>query len=174
MIFVNFVEALLGPPQKIWRPREVNNKWRARLTEVLDENNGVHNTIPRAREGGMGIGAEEKPKPPQNGFDKIDKNNPEASERGLVATWAATFGFVSIHDPLDGTWHDIQTGEAPTWALAESGLRKRLYKSGDRRAYSHNARKMQGIWDSEHPPPDRGIREEYGIEAEDQREDYSA
>jgi hypothetical protein len=93
----------------------------------------------------------------------------------LVATWAATFGFVSIHDPLDGTWHDIQTGEAPTWALAESGLRKRLYKGGDRRAYSHDARKMQEIWESEHPPPpDRGIREEYGIEAEDQREDYSA
>ena len=173
----------------------MNNKWRARLAEVLEESNAVHNTS-HAREGGMRIGAEEKPKPPHNGIDitdknenggpkfcetprkgidKIDKNNSEASQRGLVATWAATFGFVSIHDPLDGTWHDIQTGEAPTWALAESGLRKRLYKGGDRRAYSHDARKMQEIWESEHPPPpDRGIREEYGIEAEDQREDYSA
>ena len=103
----------------------------------------------------------------------------EASERGLVATWSATFGYVAIHDPLTDEWHDIQTKQAPGWALAEASARKTLYKSGDHKAYSYNARKMEEIWGTEHPSPEEsiehpspeeGIVEEYGIEAEDQYE----
>jgi hypothetical protein len=109
----------------------------------------------------------------QPGTAKTAKTNSEAEERGLVATWAGTFGFVSIHDPVSGEWHDIKTKEAPGWALAEAGLRKRLYRGGDCRAYSHNAKKMQEIWDSEHPPIEEGIVEEFAPDAEGQQEDFS-
>src|SRR5215217_7669901 len=73
---------------------------------------------------------------------KNPKTLSEASERGLVAVWAATFGYVAIHDPLAGEWHDVQTKEAPGWALREASTRKTLYRGGDRRAYSYNAREM--------------------------------
>lgn len=88
----------------------------------------------------------------------------------MVATWAATFGFVSIHDPTTGEWHDVQTKQAPDWALAEASTRKTLYKSGNRKAYSLNAPQMEEIWETEHPPSEEGIVEEYPIEGEDQGE----
>jgi hypothetical protein len=150
----------------------MSNKWRARLTEVLEADSAVHNTHSslRAHEEVSEIRAEEKPKTPENRTAKNAKNNSGASERGLVATWAATFGFVSIHDPTTGEWHDVQTKQAPDWALAEASTRKTLYKSGNRKAYSLNAPQMEEIWETEHPPPEEGIVEEYPIEGEDQGE----
>jgi hypothetical protein len=159
----------------------VTNTWQARLSELLEENNAVHNTNNNlhARGEDEGNGPEQNEKTPKNGTPKTPKTPSEASERGLVATWAATFGFVSIHDPLTYEWHDIQTKQAPRWALAEASARKTLYKSGDHKAYSYNARKMEEIWGTEHPSPEEsiehpspeeGIVEEYGIEAEDQYE----
>jgi hypothetical protein len=35
-----------------------------------------------------------------------------ASELGLVARWSREFGFISIHDPTTGEWHDIPMKEA--------------------------------------------------------------
>ena len=174
----------------------MSNKWRTRLTEVLEADNAIYNTSSslHAREEVSEIRAEEKPKRPENRTAKnakntdggpktseglktseeaktrAAKNTTEASERGLVATWAATFGFVSIHDPTTGEWHDVQTKQAPDWALAEASTRKTLYKSGNRKAYSLNAPQMEEIWETEHPPPEEGIVEEYPIEGEDQGE----
>jgi len=171
----------------------MSDKWRARLTEVLEADGAIYNTYGslHACERVNEIGAEEKPKTPENRTAKnaknIDRgpktfeqaktrvaknaeNTTEASQRGLVATWAATFGFVSIHDPTTGEWHDVQTKQAPNWALAEASTRKTLYKSGNRKAYSLDARQIGEIWEREHLPPEQGIVEEYGIEAEDQHE----
>jgi hypothetical protein len=171
----------------------MSNKWRARLNEVLEADSATYNTCSclHSREEVSEIGAEEKPKRPENRTAKnaknIDRgpktseqaktraaknaeNTSEASQRGLVATWAATFGFVSIHDPTTGEWHDVQTKQAPNWALAEASTRKTLYKSGNRKAYSLDARLIEEIWEREHLPPAQGIVEEYGIEAEDQHE----
>jgi hypothetical protein len=92
----------------------------------------------------------------------------EAAERGLVATWAATFGYVSIHDPVTGEWHDMKTADAPDWAKAEAFKRKDLYRSGDRRAYRLTAREMEEIWEAEHPMPEEGIVEEIPIEDEEE------
>jgi hypothetical protein len=168
----------------------MSNRWRARLSEVLESDNAIYNTSSslHAREEVSEIRAEEKLKTPENraaknaintdggpktseeAKNRAGKNASEASERGLVATWAATFGFVSIHDPTTGEWHDVQTKQAPDWALAEASTRKTLYKSGNRKAYSLNAPQMEEIWETEHPPPEEGIVEEYPIEGEDQGE----
>ena len=44
----------------------------------------------------------------------------KASALGLVARWSRHFGYISIHDPVDGTWHDLPTGDAPDWSVRES------------------------------------------------------
>lgn len=73
-----------------------------------------------------------------------------ASELGLVARWASEYGFIAIHDPSTGTWHDLPMKDAPGWAKREAFRRRELYKEkGIRRVLT--AREMQGLWDEEHP-----------------------
>ncbi len=83
-----------------------------------------------------------------------------ASSLGLVATWSREFGFVSIHDPLEGEWHDIATKEAPDWAVREARKRRELYKAGNRGAYRLTARELEEVWESERVPEPEGTVED--------------
>ncbi len=96
-----------------------------------------------------------------------------ASELGLVAMWSREFGYISIHDPTAGEWYDLQTKDAPDWAVREARRRKELYKDGNRKAYRLTAREMEDIWEKErvemweHPAvTDRGIVYEDYLEEE--------
>jgi len=80
---------------------------------------------------------------------KTPKTSDSASELGLVAVWSRTFGYVSIHDPVFGEWHDVPVKEAPSWAKWEAGKRKELRKSGNKRAYRLTAKEIQEVWESE-------------------------
>ena len=91
--------------------------------------------------------------------DKTDKTS-ESAWLGLIATWSAEFGHVSLHDPTTGDWHDLKTTVAPEWAVGEARRRKELYKSGNRRAYRLSARDMEEVWKSDQPP-EEGIVEDY-------------
>jgi len=73
----------------------------------------------------------------------------QGEHRGLVAKWAKEFGYVSLHDPTTGEWHDVETKDVPDWAKREASKRKALYKEGNRKAYWLTAREMEAIWDSE-------------------------
>jgi hypothetical protein len=106
----------------------------------------------------------EKPEIPKNPTDKTDKNNLEAEQLGLVATWSIEFGYISIHDPLTGEWWDLQTKEAPDWAVREARKRRELYKDGNRRAYRLTSQEMEDIWKAEREP--EGIVEEHPIGGE--------
>jgi hypothetical protein len=90
----------------------------------------------------------------------------EASKLGLVATWSIEFGYISIHDPITGEWHDILTAEAPAWAKSEAFKRKEIYKDGNRKAYRLTSREMEDIWEAEHVSEPEGIVEDYPIEEE--------
>ncbi len=85
---------------------------------------------------------------------------------GLIATWSATFGYVSLHDATTGEWHDVRTTDAPGWAVGEARRRKDLYRDGNRKAYRLTSREMEELWEAEHPPEEEGIIEEYAIEHE--------
>jgi hypothetical protein len=74
-----------------------------------------------------------------------------SSERGLVAKWSREFGFISIHDPITGEWHDIQTEDATDWMKREARKRKELYKAGDKGAYNLSRAQMEEVWESEKP-----------------------
>jgi hypothetical protein len=68
--------------------------------------------------------------------DKTDKRTDElaarrsekASKVGLIARWSYEFGYVSLHDPTTGEWHDVAIEEAPKWAKREAFKRKELRK----------------------------------------------
>ncbi len=88
-----------------------------------------------------------------------------AAELGLVSRWARTLGFVSIHDPTSGEWHDLQVADAPDWATREARKRKELYREGNRKAYRLTASEMSEmseIWETDHH--EEGIVEEYPVE----------
>jgi hypothetical protein len=88
---------------------------------------------------------------------------PKAGQLGLVATWSAEFGYISLHDPATGDWHDLKTTDAPGWAVGEARRRKELYKSGNRRAYRLTAHDMEALWKNEEPA-EEGIVEGYPVE----------
>ena len=91
----------------------------------------------------------------------------EAQRLGLVATWSHEFGFVSIHDPLTGEWHDLPVKDAPAWAISEAHKRKELYRDGNRKAYRLTACEMEEIWETEHlASEDEGIVEDHPLEEE--------
>ena len=52
----------------------------------------------------------------------------KASRMGLIASWSQHHGYVSLHDPTTGEWHDLGTEDAPGWSLREARRRKRARK----------------------------------------------
>ncbi len=90
-----------------------------------------------------------------------------AGEVGLVARWSKKFGFVSIHDPTTGEWHDVGWKVAPSWAKWEARKRKELGRSGDGRAYDLPASGIREIWEAENLlAQEEGIVEEHPVEGE--------
>jgi len=90
--------------------------------------------------------------------------------RGLVARWSKAFGYIAIHDPITGQWHDLPTKDAPDWARREAHKRKELWRGGNKQAFDLARAQMEEIWEAEHPPEEEGIVEEHPIkeEGEDQ------
>lgn len=99
-------------------------------------------------------------------FSKNSGNSKKSQgELGLIARWSREFGYISMHDPTTGEWHDVSWKDAPDWAKWEARKRKELYKGGDRGAYWLMAREMRIIWEDENPPPiEEGIIEDYPVE----------
>ncbi len=148
----------------------------------LKEEESKHNTTAALREGQYRhpLGPAEKPKTPITPTDKTDKNpceklptsinrpdktdkTPDAAQLGLVATWSAEFGYVSIHDPIEGVWWNLQVKDAPGWALSEARKRKELYRDGNRKALRLTSREMGEIWEAERSDLEVGIVEEHPI-----------
>ncbi len=90
-----------------------------------------------------------------------------ADRRGLVARWSCAFGYIEIHDPTEGEWHDLPWKEAPSWARWEARKRKDLAKVGNRRALDLPAGEIREIWEAENlPAEEEGILEEHPVEGE--------
>jgi hypothetical protein len=164
------------------------------LQEILNElqeeetRDGIQTPVPISedRDTGVALGtkkAPDEPKPThkthktplgeeknsENGAKSAHRthNTPTTAERmGLVATWSRDFGYVSLHDPCSGEWHDLQVKDAPGWAVGEARRRKELYKGGRREAYRLTSLEMEAIWEDEHPTIEVGIIEDHPIEEE--------
>jgi TubC N-terminal docking domain len=49
----------------------------------------------------------------------------EAASRGLVIKWSREPGYLSVHDPTTGDWHDLLASCCPPWMLEDAKARRR-------------------------------------------------
>jgi hypothetical protein len=97
-----------------------------------------------------------------------ERREEKAAALGLVAKWASykkAKGYVTIHDPTSGEWHDLPYRDAPTWARWEATKRSELYRrTGDYGVFDLDAEAMNAILEEESPPQEEeGIVEEYEL-----------
>lgn len=43
-----------------------------------------------------------------------------ADRRGLVIRWAKEPGYIALHDPTTGEWHEIMASGCPPWILEDA------------------------------------------------------
>jgi hypothetical protein len=49
----------------------------------------------------------------------------EAHRRGFVAKWSREPGWISLHDPTAGEWHDVRARDCFPSIVAEAGARRK-------------------------------------------------
>jgi hypothetical protein len=49
----------------------------------------------------------------------------EAASRGLVIKWSREPGYLSVHDPTTGDWHELPASCCPPWMLEDARARRR-------------------------------------------------
>jgi hypothetical protein len=50
----------------------------------------------------------------------------EANRRGLVIRWSREPGWISLHDPTTGEWHEVAASGCPPWILEDAKARRRF------------------------------------------------
>ena len=48
-----------------------------------------------------------------------------ANRRGLVIKWAREPGYVALHDPTTGEWHEVAASDCPPWILKDAKAHRR-------------------------------------------------
>ena len=48
----------------------------------------------------------------------------EADRRGLVIKWSKEPGYISLHDPTTGEWHEVPASGCPPWVLDDARAHK--------------------------------------------------
>ncbi len=56
----------------------------------------------------------------------------DADRRGLVIRFAREPGYLSVHDPTTGDWHELQTSSCPSWMLEDAKAHRRRRGRGAR------------------------------------------
>jgi predicted metal-dependent hydrolase len=64
-------------------------------------------------------------------LERERKKLEEADRRGLVIKWSREPGYVSIHDPTTGDWHELSASACPTWILEDAKAYRR--RRGEKR-----------------------------------------
>lgn len=52
----------------------------------------------------------------------------EADRRGLVIRWAKEPGYIALHDPTTGEWHELAVSNCPPWMLEDARAHRRRAK----------------------------------------------
>ena len=58
-------------------------------------------------------------------FERERKKLEEADRRGLVIKWAKEPGYITLHDPTTGEWHEVLSSECPPWVLEDAKVHRR-------------------------------------------------
>jgi hypothetical protein len=54
----------------------------------------------------------------------------KADQRGLVIKWAKELGWIALHDPTSGEWHEVSASECPQWILEAAKAERQAKRSG--------------------------------------------
>lgn len=49
----------------------------------------------------------------------------EADRRGLVIEWSREHGWIALHDPTTGEWHEVRAAECLPWVVDAASARRR-------------------------------------------------
>ncbi len=52
-----------------------------------------------------------------------------ADRRGFVIKWAREPGYIALHDPTTGEWHEVRASECPPWILEDAKAHRRRGRS---------------------------------------------
>lgn len=61
-------------------------------------------------------------------LERERKRLEEADRRGLVIKWSKETGYISLHDPTTGEWHDVPVSSCPPWVLDDAKAHHRRCK----------------------------------------------
>ncbi|MBX6763931.1 MAG: hypothetical protein IRY88_09670 [Rubrobacteraceae bacterium] len=64
-------------------------------------------------------------------LERERKRLEDADRRGLLIKWSRERGYVSIHDPTTGEWHEVKASECPPWVLEDAKAHRR--RRGEKR-----------------------------------------
>jgi predicted metal-dependent hydrolase len=62
-------------------------------------------------------------------LERERKRLEEADRRGLVIKWAKEPGYVALHDPTTGEWHEVKASGCPPWVLEDAKAHRRRRRS---------------------------------------------
>ncbi|MBX6763707.1 MAG: hypothetical protein K6T51_13460 [Rubrobacteraceae bacterium] len=58
-------------------------------------------------------------------LERERKRLEEADRRGLVIKFSRERGYVSLHDPTTGEWHEVAISDCPPWVLEDARAHRR-------------------------------------------------
>lgn len=58
-------------------------------------------------------------------LERERKRLEEADRRGLVIKWSREPGYISLHDPTVGEWHEVSPSGCPPWVLEDAKAYRR-------------------------------------------------
>lgn len=58
-------------------------------------------------------------------LERERKRLEEADRRGLVIRWAKEPGYIALHDPTIGEWHELAVSTCPPWMLEDARAHRR-------------------------------------------------
>lgn len=53
-----------------------------------------------------------------------------ADHRGLIVKWTKEPGYLTLHDPTTGEWHEVLAIECPPWMLEDAKAHRRRRRNG--------------------------------------------
>ena len=59
-------------------------------------------------------------------LEKDRRGLEDADRRGLVIRWSREPGYISIHDPTTGEWHEVTASGCPPWVPDAARTRRRF------------------------------------------------
>jgi TubC N-terminal docking domain len=57
-------------------------------------------------------------------LERERKQLEEAERLGPIIKWSKEPGYIAIHDPTTGDWHEVLASECPPWVIEEAKARR--------------------------------------------------